>query len=147
MQLSIDDTRVVDLGLVPTYQRWYEHLAGIGVAKRFANFFVPNLCVPYDSRMLTLLWKDLIELTVNGLDNIFTDAYDTATVWQVVRPRAGRSWPPGGAHGKRLYKFGCNAGVTQRDLFYFDEVDLLWRPRTKFEQKLGKWPVLSDLKC
>ena len=77
----MDATRVVDIRLVPAYQRWCCQLSQ--KYKRFVGMLVLNLCVPFDRRWPAVLYGKL-ELTTNGRDDIFRDTLNVAAVWKVI---------------------------------------------------------------
>ena len=87
LELAVNATRVVDIGLEPAYQQWCCQLSQR--YKRFVDMLVPNLCVPFDRRWPAILLGDL-ELMPNGRDNIFYDTLYTAAIWQVIREQIGQ---------------------------------------------------------
>ena len=78
LQLTVDATRVVDIGLEPSYQRWCGQLTQR--ARQYSDLLVQNLRVPYDSRWPAILYGYSMELSVNGRDDSFRDTYYTAAM-------------------------------------------------------------------
>ena len=116
LQLAVDATRVVDIGLEPAYQRWCSQLSQR--YKRFVDMLVLNLCVSFDRPWPAILLGDL-ELMRNGRDNIFRDTLYTAAIWQVIREQVAADRTNVGLHLlKRLYKIGCGAGFGGREHFF-----------------------------
>ena len=136
LQLAVDATRVVDVGLEPAYQRWCCQLSHR--YKRFVDMLVPNLCSPFDRRWPAFLGD--LELMPNGRDDIFRYTLYTAAIWQVIRERVAADRANVELHLlKRLYKIGCGAGVGRRELFSLeDEQNLLERtcPQSRKEPAL-----------
>ena len=146
LQLAVDATRVVDVGLEPAYQRWCCQLSQR--YKRFVEMLVPNLCVFFDRHWPAILLGDL-ELMPNGRDDIFRDKLYTAAIWQVIRERVAADRANVELHLlKRLYKIGCGAGFGRRELFSLeDEQNLLERPCPQSQEGAGttKWPKDTEL--
>ena len=149
LQLTLDATRVVDIGLEFAYQRWCGPLAQR--ARRFFDLVVPNLCVPYDSRWPAILYGNSFKLTIDGRDDILRDVYYTAALWQVIRDWVAENRACLEVHMmKRLCKFGCGAGLVLRDLLLLEEkVDLLVLPRSRLANgpTAAMWPETSELTC
>ena len=78
LQLTLDATWVVDIGLEPAYQRRCGQLAQR--AKRYSDLLVPNIRVPYDSRLPAILYCNSMKLTIDGRHDIFRETYYTAAV-------------------------------------------------------------------
>ena len=142
LQITVDATRVLDIGLGPAYQRWCGQLDQ--KVSRFSDLMVPNLRLPYDSRWPTILYGNSLELTVDGRDDVLRDVYYTAAMWQVIRYRVAEDRAcVEVCMMKRLCKFGCGTGFVFCDLLLLEEkVDLLVRPRFRLEKgpTAAMWP-------
>ena len=75
------------ISLEPAYKKCCREIPEALKVKRFSEFLILNLYELYDPRKPAILFRESLELKIDGRDYIFLEIYYTAAVCQVIRTR------------------------------------------------------------